>query len=98
MVSANNANLIQEGVGTPYVSRLEFLCFGARKSLLLLLPLWPAAGFPAAEHGAAFLLAAPCPVLCLASGTLGLRVPVAPGASSLLWGLPALEQLRALGG
>lgn len=98
MVSANNTNLIQEGVGTLYVSRLEFPCFGAGKSLLLLLPLWLTAGFPAAEHGDAFLLAAPCPVLCLASGTLCLCVGVTPGASLLLWGLAALEQLRALGG
>lgn len=98
MVSANNTNLIQEGVGTLYVSRLEFPCFGAGKSLLLLLSLKLAAGFPAAEHGNAFLLAAPCPVLCLATGTLGLCVGVTPGASLLLWGLPASEQLRALGG
>lgn len=91
VVSANNANLIQEGVGTPYVSRLEFLCFGARKSLLLLLPLWPAAGFPAAEHGDAFLFGST--VSCLVSG---LRHP-GPSCPCCSWGIIAAVGSSSLG-
>lgn len=86
VVSASNRNLIHEGAGTPYLSRQEFPCFGARNSsLLLLISLWLAAGFPAVKQGDAFLLAAPCPVSCLLPvpglGHLDPCVPVVPGAS-----------------